>query len=86
MDDWKFRARCDLRDATDIAGSNHIRPQAFDRIDFTLAQSRCNGGLKNVVDSRGAAAKMTFRNILHGEAKRREKLLRLAPNLLSVLQ
>ena len=86
MDDRKFRARCDLRDAADIACCNHIRSQSFDSPDFALAQPPCDVGLQNIVGPGRAAAQMTVRNVLHREAELGEKLLRLTVDALAVLQ
>ena len=86
MNDWKLGARCDLRDAANIARRNHIRPRAFNAFDFTLAQPRCNGGLKNIVSTGGAAAQMSVGHVLHREAELAEKFLRLAANALAMLE
>src|SRR5579862_546217 len=86
MDDWKFRARCDLSDAADIACCDHVRPQSFDSPDFTLAQPRCNGGLKNIVGSGRTAAQMALRHVLDCEAKPGEQVSWLPHDALTVLK
>ena len=49
MDRRKLRARCDLNDATEIAGCDHIWSQSLDSPDFTLAQPPCDVRLQNIV-------------------------------------
>jgi hypothetical protein len=86
MDRRQFRARGDLSHAANISCRDHIRSQFLDSPDFALAQPSCDVWLQNIVRSGGAAAQMTVPNVLHCEAKLAEKLPRLAPNTLSVLQ
>src|SRR5579862_463303 len=86
MHNGKFRARRDLRDATDIAGSNHIRAQLLDSPDFALAQPSCDVRLKNIVGADRAAAQMTFRYIFDLETDFAEKILWLARDPLAMLQ
>jgi len=56
MDRRKLRARCDLHDATKIAGCDHVRSQSLDSPDFTLAQPPCDVRLQNIVGPRRTAA------------------------------
>src|SRR5271169_727195 len=80
MDGWKLRARCDLRDAADIACGDHVRAQSLDSTDFALAQPPCEFGLEDIVGAGGAAAQMTFRHVLHHEAELGEQFFRLPGN------
>jgi hypothetical protein len=86
MDDWKRRARCDLRDAADIARRDHVRPQSLDSPDFAVAQPSCDVRLENIVSAGGTAAQMTFRHILDDEAEPGQQLFRLPHDPLSMLQ
>src|SRR6516164_1075345 len=56
MDRRKLRARCDLNDATEIAGCDHVRSHSLDSPDFTLAQPPCDVRLQNIVDPGRTAA------------------------------
>src|SRR5581483_12279791 len=86
MNDGYVRARCELRDAADIARCNHVRSQSLDSPDFALAQPSCDIGLQNIVGSGGAAAQMTFGYVFHHKTKLGEKVSRLAGDALPVLE
>src|SRR6516164_4947213 len=45
----KLGVRCDLNDATEIAGCDHVRSHSLDSPDFTLAQPPCDVRLQNIV-------------------------------------
>src|SRR6266699_5329461 len=64
---WNRCAAGNLRHASDIARRNHVRLDACDVGELSIAQSRRNVRLENVVSPRRTATQMTLRYIFHHE-------------------
>ena len=59
----------DLRHAADIAGGDHVRPDALDIGDLAGAQRAGDLRLQDVVGAGRAAADVALRHVLHREAR-----------------
>src|ERR1700737_5219071 len=69
VDHRDSRACCNLCDAADVAGWDHIRLDLFDIRDFAFAQPPRKLRLKDIVGASRATAQMSLRYIFNDESK-----------------
>ena len=83
------RNRCtagNLHHASDVARSNHVRLDRRDIGELSIAQSRRNIRLEDVVCPRRTATQMTLRYIFHHESALGKQFFRGLCDFLPVLQ
>ncbi len=86
MDNRDFGARCDLRDAADIAGGDHIGLELLDIPNLAFTQFGRKLRLQQIVGAGRATTQMTLRHIFHHEPNLGKQFFRCTRNFLSMLQ
>src|SRR5215467_5932719 len=86
MYDWNRGTGSNLGDATNIAGSDHIRSETFNVRDFARTQLFGQRRLKNVVGTSRTATQMAFRHVLDDESTLAKQFLGFVHHFLPMLQ